>query len=123
MDVRLRAYRTQDFTFARGLYFETMRWAIERLFGWDEAHQEESFAGWFKPDEVSIVMADGADVGWIQQRLDRDAIFLGSIYRDANDAREGHRHARHPDAYRSGKKAVPGGNLGRYEDQSGCRPL
>jgi ribosomal protein S18 acetylase RimI-like enzyme len=80
MDVRLRACRTQDFTFARGLYFETMRWAIERLFGWDEAHQEESFAGWFKPDEVSIITADGPDVGWIQQRPERDAIFLGSIY-------------------------------------------
>jgi ribosomal protein S18 acetylase RimI-like enzyme len=80
MDVRLRAFRTQDFTFARGLYFETMRWAIERLFGWDEAYQEESFAGWFKPDEVSIITADGTDVGWIQQRPDRGAIFLGSIY-------------------------------------------
>jgi ribosomal protein S18 acetylase RimI-like enzyme len=80
MDVRLRACRTQDFTFARGLYFETMRWAIERLFGWDETHQEESFAGWFQPDEVSIITADGADVGWIQQRPEREAIFLGSIY-------------------------------------------
>jgi ribosomal protein S18 acetylase RimI-like enzyme len=80
MDIRLRAFRTQDFTFTRGLYFETMRWAIERLFGWDKAHQEESFAEWFKPDEVSIITADGTDVGWIQQRLDRDTIFLGSIY-------------------------------------------
>jgi ribosomal protein S18 acetylase RimI-like enzyme len=80
MDVRLRAYRAQDFAFARGLYCETMRWAIEPLFGWDQAHQEKSFAGWFKPDEVSIITADGADVGWIQQRPDRDAIFLGSIY-------------------------------------------
>ena len=80
MDVRLRVFRAQDFAFARALYFETMRWAIERLFGWDEAHQEESFAGWFKPDEVSIITADGAYVGWIQQRPDRDAIFLGSIY-------------------------------------------
>jgi ribosomal protein S18 acetylase RimI-like enzyme len=80
MDVRLRPCRAQDFTFARALYFETMRWAIERLFGWDQAHQEESFAGWFQPDEVSIITADGTDVGWIQQRTDRDAIFLGSIY-------------------------------------------
>ena len=80
MDVRLRDFRTQDFPFARRLYFETMRWAIEQTFGWDEARQEESFAGWFKPDEVSVITADGADVGWIQQRPDRDAIFLGSIY-------------------------------------------
>ena len=89
MDVRLRAFRTQDFTFARGLYFETMRWAIEHHFGWDEAQQEESFAGWFKPDEVSIITADGADVGWIQQRPDRDAIFLGSIYLKPTMQRKG----------------------------------
>jgi GNAT superfamily N-acetyltransferase len=80
MDVHLRAYQAQDFNFARQLYFETMRWAIQRLFGWDQAHQEASFAGWFHPDEVSIIVADSVDVGWIQQREDADAIFLGSIY-------------------------------------------
>jgi len=80
MDVCLRAYLAQDFDFARQLYFETMRWAIERLFGWDQAHQEASFAGWFHPGEISIIVADGVDVGWIQQREDAGAIFLGSIY-------------------------------------------
>jgi ribosomal protein S18 acetylase RimI-like enzyme len=54
--------------------------AIERLFGWDQAHQEASFAGWFHPAEVNIITADGADVGWIQHREETDAIFLGSIY-------------------------------------------
>jgi GNAT superfamily N-acetyltransferase len=80
MDVELRTYQTQDVDFARQLYFETMRWAIEHLFGWDQVHQEGSFAEWFHPDEVSIIMADGVDVGWIQQREDSDTIFLGSIY-------------------------------------------
>jgi ribosomal protein S18 acetylase RimI-like enzyme len=79
MDVHLRAYQAQDLDFARQLYFETMRWAIERVFGWDQAHQEASFAGWFHPDEVSIIVVDGVDVGWIQQRLEDGAIFLGSI--------------------------------------------
>lgn len=80
MDIRLRVYRTDDFEFVRGLYFETMRWAIEQIFGWDQAFQEASFAEWFKSDETSIIMADGAEVGWIQQRRDGEAIFLGSIY-------------------------------------------
>jgi GNAT superfamily N-acetyltransferase len=80
MDVQLRAYQAQDFDFARQLYFETMRWAIERVFGWDQAHQEASFAGWLNPDEVNIIMANGVDVGWIQQREDCGAISLGSIY-------------------------------------------
>lgn len=80
MDVRLRACQAEDFDFARQLYFETMRWAIERLFGWDQAHQEANFDGWFNFDEVDIIVADGVDVGWIQQREDGGAIFLGSIY-------------------------------------------
>ena len=80
MNVRLRPYQAKDFDFARQLYFQTMRWAIERLFGWDQDQQETSFEAWFNPDEVSIIVADEVDVGWIQQRLDHGAIFLGSIY-------------------------------------------
>lgn len=80
MDVRLRAYEARDFDFARRLYFETMRWAIERVFGWDEARQHASFAEWFTPGEVRVITADGLDVGWIQQRLEHEYILLGSIY-------------------------------------------
>ena len=80
MDVRLRAYHVRDFDFARRLYFETMRSAIQPLFGWDEGRQEASFAEWFKPEEVSVITADSLDVGWMQHCVQRDAIFLGSIY-------------------------------------------
>ena len=80
MNVHLRDYESRDFDFARSLYFETMRPAIESIFGWDEARQIASFNGWFKPEEVSVITVDGLDAGWIQQRLDHDAVFLGSIY-------------------------------------------
>ena len=80
MDVRLRAYEPRDFDFARRLYFETMRWAIEHVFGWDEVRQHASFAEWFKPEDVSVITADGLDVGWIQYSLDENGILLGSIY-------------------------------------------
>lgn len=89
MNVRLRPYQAKDFDFARQLYFQTMRWAIERLFGWDQAQQEASFEAWFNPHEVSIIVADEVDVGWIQQRLDHDAIFLGSIYITPSMQRKG----------------------------------
>jgi len=80
MNIQLRAYRHHDFDFARQLYFETMRERTEELLGWDQVRQEASFAKWFKPDEVRIVIADGVDVGWLQHRSESDAIFLGSIY-------------------------------------------
>ncbi|HEX4227839.1 MAG TPA: GNAT family N-acetyltransferase [Bryobacteraceae bacterium] len=80
MDVRLRAFQDRDFEFVRELYFETMRWAIERYFGWNRLQQEENFSTWFKPNEARIITADGTDAGWIQQRHDASEIFLGSIY-------------------------------------------
>jgi ribosomal protein S18 acetylase RimI-like enzyme len=80
MDIRLRASQPRDFDFARRVYFETMRSMIERLFGWNQTRQEETFTRWFNLDEVSIITVDGIDVGWIQQRADSSEIFLGSIY-------------------------------------------
>ena len=36
MLITLRAARPDDYGFAKQTYYETMRWVIERLFGWDE---------------------------------------------------------------------------------------
>jgi hypothetical protein len=63
MDVRLRAFQDRDFEFVRELYFETMRWAIERYFGRNRLQQEENFSTWFKPNEARIITADGTDAG------------------------------------------------------------
>ena len=80
MDITLRPAQTEDLAFARSLYFETIRWIIERLFGWDQAREEENFAGFFKLDEVRIITVDARDVGWIQERSDDASIYLGSLY-------------------------------------------
>jgi GNAT superfamily N-acetyltransferase len=80
MDIRLRAACDQDFAFARDVYFVTMRWIIERLFGWDQMHEEEKFDRFFKLDEVRIIIADGRDVGWIQEEVKDSGINLGSFY-------------------------------------------
>jgi len=65
LTVELRPACDRDFVFARSVYFETMRWIIERLSGWDEARELKKFAQFFKLDEVRIITADGRDVGWI----------------------------------------------------------
>jgi GNAT superfamily N-acetyltransferase len=80
VNVKLRAACGADFTFARSVYFETMRWIIERLFGWDEMREERNFAQFFKLDEVRIITADEQDVGWIQEQIEDTAINLGSFY-------------------------------------------
>jgi ribosomal protein S18 acetylase RimI-like enzyme len=78
--IKLRAACNADFTFARGVYFETMRWIIERLFGWDQEREDKNFAQFFKLDEVRIITVNGQDVGWIQQQVEDTTINLGSFY-------------------------------------------
>ena len=80
MKIALRKARSEDVVFARNLYFETMRGMIERLFGWDQTREERNFAGFFKVDEVRIIIADGQDVGWIQEQVEDRTINLGSFY-------------------------------------------
>jgi GNAT superfamily N-acetyltransferase len=80
MKIALRTACSGDFVFAHNLYFETMRGMIERLFGRDQTREERSFAGFFKVEEVSIIIADGQDVGWIQEQVEDRTINLGSFY-------------------------------------------
>ena len=80
MKIALRTARSEDFVFARDLYFETMRGMIERLFGWDQSREERNFAGFFKVEEARIIVADGQDVGWIQEQVEERTINLGSFY-------------------------------------------
>jgi GNAT superfamily N-acetyltransferase len=80
VNIALRAARDADFAFAHKVYFETMRWIIERLFGWDEVREDKNFAQFFKLDEVRIITADEQDVGWIQEQVEDATINLGSFY-------------------------------------------
>jgi ribosomal protein S18 acetylase RimI-like enzyme len=80
MEISLRPARTEDFVFARRLYYETMRWIIERTTGWDEAREDATFAKQFKLDEVQIIVVEGRDAGWLQTQNDGDTIVLGQLY-------------------------------------------
>lgn len=80
MNIQIRRARATDTEFARAVYFETMRDRIEPLFGWDQRHQEASFAGWFDFQQAAIIVADERDIGWMQTRDGADEVFLGSLY-------------------------------------------
>ena len=80
MNISLRPARDEDFVFARDVYFATMRWIIESLFGWDQVREEGDFARFFKLDEARIITVEGQNVGWIQEQVDDTSINLGSFY-------------------------------------------
>jgi GNAT superfamily N-acetyltransferase len=80
VNIGLRPACEDDVAFARNLYFETMREIIERVFGWNRSREEKNFARFFKLEEVRIIIADGQDVGWIQEQISASSINLGSFY-------------------------------------------
>jgi ribosomal protein S18 acetylase RimI-like enzyme len=80
MDLALRPAQAGDFAFTRRLYFETLRWIIERQFGWDQKRQDDSFARQFILEEIRIITLDDADIGW-QQSADLGAtVFLKQLF-------------------------------------------
>ncbi len=80
MKIELRTALPGDFEFARRTYYDTMRWIIERLFGWDEAREDAKFAGYFDPAAVRIITVDERDAGWLQTQPGEGAINLLSLY-------------------------------------------
>jgi ribosomal protein S18 acetylase RimI-like enzyme len=80
MTVTLLPAASGDYEFARETYYATMRWIIERLFGWDQIEQDASFARQFKLGEVRLIMADGVRAGWIQTQTGETSITLGQFY-------------------------------------------
>jgi ribosomal protein S18 acetylase RimI-like enzyme len=89
MKITLRAATSEDFLFARNLYYETMREVTERLFGWDQAREDRKFAEQFRIDEVKIIVLDGQDVGWLQTQVDDAIITLGQLYVSPSMQRRG----------------------------------
>lgn len=81
MEIHLRPFEPPDFEFCRGLYFQTMRWAIELALGeWNQLHNKVDFASWFEPSEASIIVVNSVNAGWVQTCHNERAIYLGSLY-------------------------------------------
>ena len=89
MRIDVREADVGDMPFIRSVFFATMGDLIDRLFGWGEARQEAHFAEFFRLDEAFVIVADGRDVGWIQEQSSEDAINVGSLYIAPDAQRQG----------------------------------
>jgi ribosomal protein S18 acetylase RimI-like enzyme len=86
--VELRAALSEDFDYCQRIYFSEMKWIIEEL-RLDRASQETSFRQQWNLAEVSIIVVDGTDTGWLQTIMEEDALFLGQIFVDRPFQRKG----------------------------------
>jgi ribosomal protein S18 acetylase RimI-like enzyme len=80
MRVALVPAAAGDYEFARDTYYATMRWIIERLFGWNQAEQDASFASQFRLEDARLIMMDDQRVGWIQTQQGDSAVTLHQFY-------------------------------------------
>jgi len=86
--ITLRAARLDDLGFATQIYLETMRYITDRLPNFDEPRHMAGFAERFLPAEVSIIVGDGKDIGWLQVSETEDEIFLKQMF--LQPASQGH---------------------------------
>jgi ribosomal protein S18 acetylase RimI-like enzyme len=79
--ITFRQASAQDFEFCEHLYFEGMRQIIEQL-NLDRNRHVTSFQQQWSLPEVSILVVDGADVGWMQSSVQGDELFLKQLFVD-----------------------------------------
>jgi|GEM_PF-284510 ribosomal protein S18 acetylase RimI-like enzyme len=90
MPITLRAASDGDLPFARGLYLDNMREVSQRAgFAWDEARQTTGFDARFVAGEVSIVVLDGKDIGWVQIEERETDLFLKQLFVHPKHQRRG----------------------------------
>lgn len=72
MQIGFRAAQIEDFTFCRSLYFAKSETVTP--------DQDASFRERWDAMEVRIIVCNGADVGWLQSRVQDDALFLVQVF-------------------------------------------
>lgn len=72
MHIGFRAARIHDFAFCRKLYFAKLETVTPE--------QETSFRQRWEVKEVRVITFEGADVGWMQTRMQDDVLFLVQLF-------------------------------------------
>jgi ribosomal protein S18 acetylase RimI-like enzyme len=80
--IALRPGQADDFDFCARLYFAGMEQVIREL-RLDMAKHAVGLRERWHPTEVRIITLDGTDAGWLQSRIDNDAVFLAQLFIDA----------------------------------------
>jgi ribosomal protein S18 acetylase RimI-like enzyme len=88
MQIALRPASAQDFEYCKRLYFSGMEKIIEEL-RLNRDAQVVSFREQWELTQVRIITVDGADVGWLQSRMQDDGLFVGQIFVDGPFQRKG----------------------------------
>ena len=79
-DFQLRPATQEDFSFARGLYFDSMEPLLSALDAWDAENAENAFRSYFIAEEINVVQLNAKDVGWMQVSVTEKELCLDQIH-------------------------------------------
>jgi ribosomal protein S18 acetylase RimI-like enzyme len=77
---QLRQATDQDDPFIRKLYIDTMQPLLSAFGAWDTDKNLASFDQHYRVAEATIIVVDGADVGWLQIHDDGDDLSLHQLH-------------------------------------------
>jgi ribosomal protein S18 acetylase RimI-like enzyme len=80
--ISFRPARLDDLEYCARLYFAAMTDTIRAL-KLDLAAHRASFRERWDVAEVRLITLDNADIGWLQSRIEEDALFLAQLFIDA----------------------------------------
>ena len=78
MRIAFRSAETADYDYCATLYFAELEQIIRDLNQDMSGHADRVRQLWI-PAEVRIITVDGADAGWVQTRIEDDALFLAQF--------------------------------------------
>jgi ribosomal protein S18 acetylase RimI-like enzyme len=80
MHYALRPATPDDYEWVRRLHHTVLRAAVEDMWGWDEAFQDDFFARFFQPSKVQVIRVEGRDAGILSVERRDEHILLSNIW-------------------------------------------
>jgi ribosomal protein S18 acetylase RimI-like enzyme len=88
MRITYRDASPEDFDYCALLYFAGVKTIIRDL-GLSANDQAASLREQWDVTQVRVILADGMAVGWLQSRVEDNALFLGQLFVDSSFQRQG----------------------------------
>jgi ribosomal protein S18 acetylase RimI-like enzyme len=78
--ITLRPATANDFELAKRIHHTTLREVVDRVWGWDEAQQDDLFRTTFRPETMQIIQVGAKDAGVLAVETPRPGeVFLANI--------------------------------------------
>lgn len=81
MNITLRPATAADRQFVEDVFFETYRWVLEEMFGWEGGDESDKFEEFYSESDTQIILVDDQPAGFLsllrrRMHMDIQCLFL-----------------------------------------------